>query len=188
MCYCATLAETGACYHSVATSAIGDHPPKGCQRRVSQGLHGCGHTGSSMILIPIFLAKKWETSATKTCNFAGLSKKSHQSWLKAVRVQLPRPGNASPIISLMFNVFFLIISIGFSTSNDPSLFSGSNMNLGVSWKLEGHVSVNGGFNTVLTRNTGDHLHGNSMDIPIFPWFSWSMFHILETEHVSNLPP
>jgi hypothetical protein len=32
----------------------------------------------------------------------------------------------------MFNVFFLIISIGFSTSNDPSLFSGSNMNLGVS--------------------------------------------------------
>jgi hypothetical protein len=88
----------------------------------------------------------------------------------------------------MFNVFFLIISIGFSTSNDPSLFSGSNMNLGVSWKLEGHVSVNGGFNTVLTRNTGDHLHGNSMDIPIFPWFSWSMFHILETEHVSNLPP
>ena len=106
MCYCATLAETGACYHSVATSAIGDHPPKGCQGRVSQGLHGCGHTGSSMILIPIFLAKKWETSATKTCNFAGLSKKSHQSWLKAVRVQLPRPGNASPIISLMFNVFF----------------------------------------------------------------------------------
>ena len=69
MCYCATLAETGACYHSVATSAIGDHPPKGCQGCVSQGLHGCGHMDSSMILIPIFLAKKWETSATKTCNF-----------------------------------------------------------------------------------------------------------------------
>ena len=97
----------------------------------------------------------------------------------------------SNMFSLCSTCFFWIISFGFSTSNDPeSLFTGSNMNLGVSWKLEGHVSVNGGwFNTVLTRNTGDHLHGNSMDIPIFPWFSMIfMFHILETEHVSNLPP